>query len=167
MVDISKFDSKSTTKADNKNFARYPSRKKLSFEQILANKDLSSFSTACVRGKLYQSIQSGQNSSFLSLNKAKHELTPERSHQVNDLLDSQPDIKFTLLTFHHSGENEDVSPESRVVREVSENVFSPNHSNSIIDEDNDNDNKSNNRELLMVTEMQNSTKCEKCSCFIF
>ena len=165
MVDISKFETNSTTKVENINFSRYPSRKKLSFEQILANKDLSSFSTACVRGKLYQSIQSGQNSSFLSLNKTKHELSPERSHQVNDLLDSQPNIKFTLLTFHHSGENEDVSPESRVVREVAEDVFSPNHSNSIIDDDNDNE--SNNKELLMATEMQNSTKCEKCSCFIF
>ena len=162
MVDISKFETNSTTKVENINFSRYPSRKKLSFEQSLASKDLNSFSTSCVRGKLYQLIQSGQNSSFLSLSKAKNDLSPERINRVNELLDSQHDLKFTHLTFHHSGENEDASPESEVVMEVSEEVFSHNHSHSIND-----DNDSKLKELTMTTEIQDFTQCEKCSCFIF
>ena len=161
-MDISKFDSKSKTKVENINFSRYPSRKKLSFEQSLVSKDLNSFSTACIRGKLYQLIQSGQNSSFLSLNKAKNDFSPERINRVNELLDSQHDLKFTPLTFHHSGENEDESPESEVVMEASKEVFSLNHNHSIID-----DNESNKKKLSMTTEMQNFTNCEKCSCLIF
>lgn len=172
MANINKCDIKTNENIEKLSFSRHSSQKKRSFEQSLASKDLTSFSTSCVGGKLYQLIQSSQNSVFsfesFNLHKTKNDIFREKLKQEPEYTESQLNLNFANLTFNHSVKNEQQEEEqqenSEIVMEDSEDIFSQNNSSENNISENNN---SYNNDLVITTLIQNDKKCDLCTCSIF
>lgn len=177
MADITTVVSKTNESIDKQVFSRIPSKKPVSFEQSLVSKDFNSFSSACVRGKLYQMIQSGQNSTLSYTNTSsfnihktnRHGLYNEHLIQFAELLDSQQDLQFANLTFQpFQAVNESQRyRDDEVVMEVSDEFKSHSNSQSINNNNNNSIKNGNKDDLVVSTEIHNCKLCEECNCFIF
>jgi hypothetical protein len=182
MADINKVNTKPNENETKLSFLRCSSKKRLSFEQSLAIKDLSTFSTSCKRGKLYQIIQSNQNSlfSFDSFNmhhKTKNDLFHEGVKQEPELNESHLDLNRLNLTLNHLVENEEEKDSEFAIDELS-NVSNRQRENDNDNSNNSNDNDNNysynsdnnddnNNDLMITTLIQNDKRCDVCSCSIF
>jgi hypothetical protein len=176
MADITTVVSKTNESIDKQAFSRIASKKPVSFEQSLISKDFNSFSSACVRGKLYQMIQSGQNSTLSYTNTSsfnihktnKHGLYNEHLIQFAELLDSQQDLQFSNLTFQpFQVVNGSQRYGDEVVMEVSDEFKSHSNSQSINNNNNNSIRNSNKDDLVVSTEIHNCKRCEECNCVIF
>ena len=182
MADINKVNIKPNENETKLSFLRSSSKKRLSFEQSLAIRDLSTFSTSCIRGKLYQIIQSNQNSlfSFDSFNihhKTKNDLFHERVKQEPELNESHLDLNCLNLTLNHLVDNEEEKDSESAIDELSNvNNRQQKNDNDKSNNSDDNDNNfsynsynddDNNNDLMITTLIQNDKKCDVCSCSIF
>ena len=180
MADINKVNTKPNEIVEKLSFLRCSSKKRLSFEQSLAIRDISTFSTSCIGGKLYQIIQSNPNSLFsfdsFNIHQTKNDILRENSKRTPGLNESQFDLNLANLNFNHLVENEEEKVSELAMEgtnEVSNSSSSKEDENSnssynSCDNSNINSYSSNDNDNLMITTLiQEDKRCDVCSCYLF